>query len=134
MCGEVLYQRFLRTRHIAQSKLIADPIVTRLWLIVLFFSSSLYTYYDPMSYNKSKTKRSFASTTIENGYVTLLWKYLLHRHGSQQAIRIFSDLIHVFLQMIRVGVDINTRLRTQPEHLPAHETLSQLVSLDINHI
>lgn len=134
MCGEILFQRFLRTHQLAQSKLIADPIVTRLWLVVLFFSSSLYTYYDPNTLNKNKAKKSFSSSTIENGYATLLWKYLLQRHGPDQSVRIFSNLIHVFLQMIRVGIDINIRLRTEPEHLIAHETLSQLVSLDINHI
>lgn len=133
MCGERLYQRLVLTRNLAQSKLIADPIVTRLWLVVLFFSSSLYTYYDP-SNNKGKMKKSYSSTNIESAYVTLLWKYLLHRHGLADAVRIFSNLIHVFLQIIRVGIDINLRLRTERGHYTAHETLNQLVSLDINHV
>lgn len=133
MCGPELYERFLRTEKLAARSLITDPIVTRLWLVVLFFSTSLYSYYD-QSLSKAKLNKTCPSIEIQNAYATLLWKYLVHRHGDLEAVRIYANSVHVFLSMIRVGAGVNIRLRTIAELIPTHETLSQLVSLDINHV
>jgi hypothetical protein len=63
--------------------------------------------------------------------VTLLWNYLLHRHGYLGAVHIFSNLIHVFLKMQHVGSDIGIQVRTRADLLGTHETLKQLTTFDI---
>ena len=133
MCGHELYERFLHTEKLAEHLLITDPIVTRLWLVILFFSTSLYSYYD-QTLSKAKQNKTCPSMEIQNAYTTLLWKYLVHRHGQLEATRIYANLIQVFLNMIRIGIGINIRLQTLAEFIPTHETLNQLVSLDINHV
>jgi len=132
MCGPDLYEQFTHTQELAKILIIADPIVTRLWLVILFFSTPLYSYYDPQS-SIIKVKKTMSFIDIQNAYVTLLWKYLLHRHGFIESVRIYSNLVHVFLHMLRVGIEIDIRLRTQQEFFVTHTTLDQLVELDINH-
>jgi hypothetical protein len=132
MCGPELYKQFAHTEKLAEKLWIADPIVTRIWLVTLFFSTPLFSYYDPMS-SITKIKKKFSFIDIQNAYVLLLWKYLLNRHGYMESVRIYSNLIHVFLHMLRIGIDINIRLRTQKEFMLVHETLDQLSILDINH-
>ena len=68
----------------------------------------------------------------QNAYVTLLWKYLVHRHNAMEATRIFSNLVRVYLKMQRVGYGMYLRLKSQQELRTAHETLQKLVALDIN--
>jgi hypothetical protein len=132
MCGPDLYEQFTHAQELAKILIIADPIVTRLWLVTLFFSTPLYSYYDPQS-SIIKMKKTVSFIDIQNSYVTLLWKYLLHRHGFMESVRIYSNLVHVFLHMLRVGIEIDIRLRTQQEFLVTHTTLDQLAELDINH-
>jgi hypothetical protein len=132
MCGPDLYEQFSHAQELAKILIIADPIVTRLWLVTLFFSTPLYSYYDPQS-SIIKVKKTVSFIDIQNGYVTLLWKYLLHRHGFMESVRIYSNLVHVFLHMLRVGIEIDIRLRTQQEFFVTHTTLDQLAELDINH-
>ncbi len=132
MCGPDLYEQFTHAQELAKILIIADPIVTRLWLVTLFFSTPLYSYYDPQS-SIIKMKKTVSFIDIQNSYVTLLWKYLLHRHGFMESVRIYSNLVHVFLHMLRVGIEIDIRLRTQQEFFVTHTTLDQLAELDINH-
>ncbi|CAF3615648.1 unnamed protein product [Adineta steineri] len=131
ICGPDLYKELAYSEQLAEKSWIADPIVTRLWIIVLFFSTSLFSYYDSKP-TDLKVKKKPPFVDIQNAYVTLLWKYLLHRHGYMESVRIFSNLIHVYLNMLRVGLYINIRLRTQTDFLAAHETLDQLTRVDIN--
>jgi hypothetical protein len=131
MCGPDLYKQFSHAQELAKILIIADPIVARLWLVILFFSTPLFSYYDPQS-SIIKVNKKMSFIDIQNTYVNLLWKYLLHRHGFMESVRIYSNLIHVFLHMLRVEVAINIRLRTQHELLVTHKTLDQLAALDIN--
>jgi hypothetical protein len=131
MCGPELYKDFSHTEELARTSMIADPIVTRIWIIILFFSAPLFSYYDSES-SVLKVKRTSSIIDTQNAYATLLWKYLTHRHGYMESVRIYSNLMHVFLNMQRVGFGINNRLRTQQELNSTHETLDQLVTLTIN--
>jgi hypothetical protein len=132
MCGPELYKQFTDTQELAVKSIITDPIVTRGWIVTLFFSTPLFSYYDPMSPSIIKMKEKLPFIDIQNAYVTLLWKYLLHRHGYMESVRIYSNLVHVFLHMLRIGIDINIRMRTQKELMVTHKTLDQLATLDIN--
>ncbi len=70
---------------------------------------------------------------IQNAYVTLLWNYLLHRYGNDCAIQIYSNLIRVYLKMKSVGFGIGMQMRTRTELTITHQTVNQLLTLDIRH-
>lgn len=110
---------------------VTDPIVTRLWIIVLFFSTPLH-YHQDCPTPTPLLKKKLPVYRAQNAYVTLLWKYLLHRYGDVECIRMYSNLIYVYMKMQTVGYDMHTHLRTQQELLPTHETLNKLVTVDIN--
>jgi hypothetical protein len=131
MCGPQLYEQFVQAQQLAENLWITDPIVTRLWIIVLFFSTPLHYHHDCPT-PTSLLKKKFPVHQAQNAYVTLLWKYLLHRHGDNQSVRIYSNLVYVYMKMQSVGYGIHTRLRTQQELLSTYETLQKLVTIDIN--
>jgi hypothetical protein len=75
-------------------------------------------------------KKRLPSIDIQNAYIILLWKYLLHRHGFMESVRIYSNLTRVYLQMLRVGLAIN--MRTQASFKVIDTTLNQLATLNID--
>jgi hypothetical protein len=130
LCGRELYKQFQYIENLSEKLIIADPIVTRLWLVTLFFSTPLFSYYDP-KLPVIKTKKKLPSIDIQNAYVTLLWKYLLYRHGYMESVRIYSNLIQVYLHMLRVGIEINLRFRAHMDLKMIHETLEKIATIDI---
>src|SRR4051812_1287992 len=104
MCGSgsQLYKQFVQAEQLAEKLWIADPVVTRLWIIILFFSTPLH-YHDDCPTPTPILKKKLPLYQIQNGYVTLLWKYLLHRHGLMESARIYSNLVHVYMKMQSVG-------------------------------
>ncbi|CAF4215223.1 unnamed protein product [Adineta steineri] len=108
-----------------------DPIVTRLFIIILFFSTPLH-YHDDSPTPTKILKKKQAILQTQNGYITLLWRYLTYRYGSAGSIRIYLSLVHVYMKMQQVGYGVYTQLRTQKDLVPTHETLNKLVTLDIN--
>jgi hypothetical protein len=70
-----------------------------------------------------KLKRKLLFNDMQNTDINLLWKYLLHRHEYMETVRIYSTLILVFFNMLRVGIGINIRLRTQKDFSSTHETI-----------
>ncbi|CAF2397904.1 unnamed protein product [Rotaria sp. Silwood2] len=131
ICGPELYKQFAHIENLAEKLMIADPIITRLWIIVLFFSTPLFSYYDSKS-KKIKVKKKLPFIDIQNTYATLLWIYLLYRHGPLESVRIYSNVIRIFLNMLRVGIDIHMRLRMEKYLISIDTTLDELVQLDIN--
>ncbi|CAF1388192.1 unnamed protein product [Rotaria sordida] len=130
ICGPQLFEEFNRTAKLVERSLITDPIIIRLWLVVLFFSSSLFCLYDNYLLLKIPKKKT-AIIDIQNIYATLLWKYLLYRHGYFGAVQIYSNLIHTYLQMQRIGFEIGVQVRTRNELLITYETLNQILTFDI---
>jgi hypothetical protein len=131
ICGPQLYQQFIQAERLAEKLWISDPVITRLWIIVLFFSTPLHYYYDCQT-STPILKKKRVLCQAQNGYVNLLWKYLLHRHGLMESVRIFSNLICVYLKMQSVGYGIHVQLRTRKELVSTHDTLNKLITLDIN--
>ena len=131
MCGEQLFPDFEQIEKLCDRWVIADSVTTRLWIVILFFSSPLHYHHDCPTPTLLLKKRA-AVVDTQNAYVTLLWKYLVHRHHAMEAARIFSNLVRVYLKMQRVGYGIYSRLKSQQELRTAHETLQQLVTLEIN--
>jgi len=79
-------------------------------------------------------KKRLPSIDIQNAYVTLLWKYLLYRHGYMESVRIYSNLIYAYLHMLRVGIEINLRFRAQINSTMTHETLEKIATFDNGNI
>ncbi|CAF1135369.1 unnamed protein product [Rotaria sordida] len=131
ICGPELYKQFAHIEKVAEKSMIADPIITRLWIIVLFFSTPLFSDYDSQS-TTIKVKKNLSFIDIQNIYATLMWKYLLYRHGPMEAVRIYSNLILIFLNMLRVEISIHIRLQMEKDLAPLDKALDELVKLDIN--
>jgi hypothetical protein len=131
MCGAQLYVDFQRVDTLVDRCIITDPVVTRLFIITLFFSTPLHYHHDSPT-PTSLLKKNASVVRVQSAYASLLWKYLLHRHGDGGAVRIFADLVRVYLKMQLVGYGIYTHLRTQRELMATHETLQKLVSLQLN--
>jgi hypothetical protein len=119
--------------ELAEKLWIADPIVTRLWIIVLFFSTCLFSCYDSKS-SMVKMKKKSPFIVIQNDYVTLLWKYLLNRHGYMESARIYSNLISVYLNMLRIGLSVYIRYQTEKEYGVVQAKFDQLITLNINDV
>lgn len=131
MCGSELYKDFIEVERVAEKFLITDPIVVRLWVVILFFSSPLHYHEEGPTLTPILKKKQLVRQT-QNAYVTLLWKYLLHRYGDYEAVRIFSNLMRVYIKMQTVGFGVYTQLRTKKELLTTNETLNRLVTVDIH--
>ncbi len=127
--GSSLFPEFVETRNRAEQILIADPVVTRLWLLVLFFSTPLNCYLDHSLPVISENRR-IAMMEIQHSYVTLLWNYLSHRHGDMDAIRIISNLNGIYLRMQRISQAVNAEIRTRNDLSILHETFNQAVIID----
>lgn len=127
--GRSLFADCQRVKNQATSILINDPAVTRLWLLILFFSSPLNCYYDRSLPEVSK-KNLLDLNQIQDSFTSLLWNYLVHRHGSIDAVRIFSNLIRVFLQMQQFSRAINHLARTRRDLLVMNEAFNQAVVLE----
>ena len=131
MCGAELYPEFEQVERLCDRHVVADSVTTRLWIVILFFSTPLHYHYDSPSPTPLLKKRASVHEA-QCAYATLLWKYLVHRHNDMEAVRIFSDLVRVYLKMQRVGYSMYSRLKSQQELKVAHETLQKLVTLDVN--
>lgn len=131
MCGPELYRDFTYVLSSAEKIWPTDRTVIRLWIIILFFSTSLH-YHDDGSIFTPILKHKFPIRQAQHAYATLLWKYLLHRYGEGEAVRIFSNLVRVYMKMQSVGFEIYTHLRTVDELRPTNDTLNRLVAVDIS--
>ena len=122
----------INTKNRAEQILITDPVVTRLWLLILFFSTPLHCYYEKNLPNIPEKRRK-PIMEIQNSYLTLLWKYLSYRHGDMEAVRIFSNINGIYLRMQRISQAVNTRIRTQQNLLTLHETFNRAVAVNNSH-
>lgn len=113
------------------SILINDPAVTRLWLLILFFSTPLNCHYDLSSPEITKKNRLDLSH-LQDSFTVLLWNYLVHRHGTMDAVRIFSNLIRVYMQMQQFSRSINHLARTRSDLLIMNEAFNQAVVFEID--
>ncbi|CAF1270687.1 unnamed protein product [Adineta ricciae] len=131
MCGPQLYPQFHQTEVLASKNLVTDPIVIRLFFVILFFSTPLHYHQDSATPTKVLKKKRLVTDT-QHAYITLLWKYLSYRYGSTETIRIYTHLVHVYIKMQTVGFGIYTHLTTQKNLIPTNETLNKLVTIDVH--
>ncbi|UJR21641.1 hypothetical protein I4U23_024718 [Adineta vaga] len=129
ICGSNLFPELLGTRKRAEQILITDPVVTRLWLLILFFSSPLHCYVDYSLPDISASRRRVI-IQIQNSYTTLLWNYLTHRHGDMEAIRIFSNLNGIYLRMQRISEAVNRQIRTRDDLSTLNDAFNRAVMIE----
>ena len=130
--GKEIFADSVQMKIKANSILITDPVVTRLWLVILFFSSPLLCYYD-RSLPEISDKNRLALNQIQNSFINLLWNYLSHRHGYFDAVRIFADFIRIYLQMQSISRQINHQKRTRMDLISMNQafTLAAVFESDI---
>lgn len=127
ICGEKLYEKFLWIEDLSDKLLITDPIIIRLWIIILFFSTSLSCLYEKSCPTREYSKEKTSLFSIQNTYVELLWKYLLHRYRYENAVRIYSNLTNLYLKMQHIGFAIGVQVRHRSELIDIHRKMNQLV-------
>lgn len=131
VCGVNLYGEYVKTKKLMEQYLINDPIVTRLWILILFLCSPLDLNVNSEFCDVKKT-RKFAVWKVQENYVGLLWKYLCHRHTNCGAFRILSELSRVYLNVQRLTEKINEEIRTRPDLRPLEESLNRTVKIEID--
>jgi hypothetical protein len=100
------------TELIQQAKVICqqlncDPVLFKLMLIALAFSSNCY-----MIDNRGRIDRdSLLSGTFrlfgsQNVYVELMWKYLMHTYGYNNSVRRLSTLVKQLLHILKFSIDM----------------------------
>ena len=126
ICGDVLYDEFLRTKLHLEQNLINDPVVTRLWLVVLFLSSSLECRYG-ISPPTIPHQNVFQ---LQQRFTTILWKYLCYRYNNVDALRIFTNLIGLFLRLQEFSQRIDEIIRTRTDLRYLDRKLCRAVTID----
>jgi hypothetical protein len=94
-----------------------DPIIMKLSLIILALSSRIIPLvrkerYDDMDFHP--LPRNFLSS--QNYYLTLLWKYILHRLGYHDAVLFSVRFIQTFLRRQRIEADITDIVYNRDNH------------------
>ncbi|CAF1471325.1 unnamed protein product [Adineta steineri] len=117
---------------IALFSFIYDPILLKLILIVLMFSTHLNIRYDAYQYehnNENATERIFA---IQNIYVELLWRYILYRCSNfQQAVKLFSTFITQLVYSQYVSTKLNEYVaKISPNQTDQLEPIMKAMWLD----
>lgn len=77
-----------------------DPLVIKLLIIILFFSTNSLTtrsIYDPGYYQQLKYIQQ-----VQTSYLELLWSYLYEKYGETQAILLYTHMITKYLHVLTV--------------------------------
>ncbi|CAF3687739.1 unnamed protein product [Rotaria socialis] len=86
-----------------------DPIIIKLLITVLFFTSSSSTtrsIFDPAQYRELSTIKE-----IQSSYIELLWVYMIEKFGEKNAIYIFTKMITKYLSVQIVIDQVDTIVR-----------------------
>lgn len=130
ICGPELYERFTLCENLGKSLWFNDPIIIRVWFVILFFSTPLHYRSDGPIVTPVLKKKQIVLQT-QNIYADLLWKYLIHRYGTPDCYRIFTNLVRVYIQMQTVGFNMYLKLKSEQELKTTNETLDKLVTSGI---
>ena len=94
-------------------QLTCDPIVLKLMLIALAFSSNSYTFHDSGSggdgchtIHDSLLLGTFRLLGSQNVYVEIMWKYLLENYTYRDAVQGFSTLVKQLLETLRFSIQM----------------------------
>jgi hypothetical protein len=85
-----------------------DPILLKLLLIILMFSTHLNIQYDKNFIDTENASSTLQIFHIQNMYVEVLWRYILHRSSNfRQAVKLFSSFITRLVYSQYVNVRLN---------------------------
>ncbi|CAF1320382.1 unnamed protein product, partial [Didymodactylos carnosus] len=84
-----------------------DPIMIRLLLIILIFSTSLSITSQDSNFEYQSESSLVNSFQIQNYYIKLLWYYMEYRFGEQQAVRMLSIIILHCLHSQNIGYQLD---------------------------
>ena len=129
VCGSDLYAEFLQIKERMEQFVINDPIVTRLWLLILFLSSPLH-YRQESTISDLPIERKSLIFDLQQTYVTLLWKYLCYRHNNQGANQILSNLNRVYLCVQRLSQKINAEIRMREDLQALDDAFNRAVMIE----
>ena len=124
---ESLLQRLEKHLHILRTFLPYDSLVIKLFLIILGFNACVTPlrrkeFYSPDHFQPFP----LAFVSVQNYYVTLLWKYVIYRFGYTDAVMFFARFIQHFLrrQIIQAdAIDIVENREDQGQLLRMFENL-----------
>ncbi|CAF1368969.1 unnamed protein product [Adineta steineri] len=116
--SEMLVLPLYGTEVIKHAKVICqqlnyDPIVFKLMLVALAFSSNCYMIQNPGNTDKdSLLLGTFRLLGSQNVYIELMWKYLMYRYDYQYSVNRFSNLIGQVLDALKLSFNMYESNRT----------------------
>ena len=86
-----------------------DPIVIKLFVLVLFFTRHSFVNEHPNEYKQTNVIKQ-----IHTSYTELLWLYMIDKCGEKHAVQLFTQLItkYLYVQIIMDSIDAIVRLNT----------------------
>ena len=110
--SEMIVSPFYGSEIIQQAKLVCqqlncDPVVFKLLLVALAFSSNCYMLHNRAGINRdSLLLGTFRLLGSQNVYLELMWKYLLHTYDYQHSVQRFSTLMQQLLKILKLSFEM----------------------------
>jgi hypothetical protein len=104
-----------------------DPLIIKLLIIVLFFTTNSLTtksIYDPAKYKQLNNIKQ-----IQSSYVELLWIYMIEKYGEEDAIHLYTKMITKYLniQIIIDQIDLIIQMNDDRQNIDSlMKTMLQL--------
>jgi hypothetical protein len=109
---EDLYME-MRLTAVALSPFVNDPILIKLFIIVLMLSTQMNTRYEKNLITNEDDYSTVNIFNVQNIYIDLLWRYILSRCSSfQQSVQLLTSFVTRTLQSQIVQVKIDKFIRT----------------------
>ena len=116
LSGEII-ERLGEVLHTFQALMPHDPIIMKLFVIILALSSRVLPLVNKPEYGAMDFKplpRNFLAS--QNFYITLLWKYVMHRLGHNDAVLFSVRFIQTFLRRQKIEADIVDIVQSREDH------------------
>jgi hypothetical protein len=85
-----------------------DPILLKLFLIVLMFSPHLNIRYENDLTENEDNYSTYNLLNLQNIYLELLWRYIISRSSNyRQAVKLFSSFITRLIYSQRISMKLN---------------------------
>jgi hypothetical protein len=103
----------MRTTAIALLPFVYDPILIRLFIVILMLSTYMNIYSEEYLIENNDENVNRKILAAQNIYVELLWRYIISRCSNyQQSVKLLSSLIARTLYSQTIQVKINQFIRT----------------------
>jgi hypothetical protein len=91
-----------------------DPIIIKLFVLVLFFTRHSFVNQHPNEYKQMRVIKQ-----IHASYTELLWLYMIDKCGEKHAVQLFTQLItkYLYVQIMMDNIDAIVRLNADVDGL-----------------